>query len=347
MDLAQGLAQRGIEVVLAVIGPPPDGPQQAAARRIKGLVLCETGLPLDWTARTSEEVADASRALADLSRTTSAAIAHLHSPALASEPGFPCPVVASIHSCLATWWQAVKGSSPLPDDFRWRIAQTGAGLRRASVTTAPSHAFALAVGSAYGTTPPIVVHNGRAGEPAAPALKRDAFAFTAGRLWDEGKNVAAIDRAAARLDIPIHAAGPLTGPGGARATFSHLRTLGPLDAAATAAHMRRAPVYVSSARYEPFGLSVLEAASNGAALVLSGIPVFRELWSDAAIFTEPDDDLDIAASIDTLLNDEPLRARLAAAARERARRFGAEAMTERMLAIYGNAAASHEEGERA
>lgn len=338
LDLAQGLADRGAQVVLAVLGPSPDAAQQEAAGRIEGLDLRDTGLPLDWTARDASEIADASHALAGLAREASAALAHVHSPALAAESSFPCPVVASVHSCLATWWGAVKGSSPLPEDFRWRVAQVGAGLRRADVTTAPSLAFALAVGRAYGTPPPVVVHNGRAREPMAPKPAREYCAFTAGRLWDEGKNVAAIDRAAARLDSPVYAAGPLTGPNGAQVAFSALRTLGTLDAAAVSARLQRSPVYVSSARYEPFGLSVLEAAMSGAALVLSDIPVFRELWSGAAMFTDPDDDLDIAASIDTLLNDEPLRAQLAAAARRRAQRFGVETMISRMLEVYGSIA---------
>ncbi len=45
-----------------------------------------------------------------------------------------------------------------------------------------------------------------------------------------------------------------------------------------------ATVFASMARYEPFGLAVLEAAQAGMRLVLSDIPTFRELWDGAAIF---------------------------------------------------------------
>ena len=34
--------------------------------------------------------------------------------------------------------------------------------------------------------------------------------------------------------------------------------------------------------YEPFGLSILEAAASGCALVLGDIPTLRENWSEAA-----------------------------------------------------------------
>ncbi len=39
--------------------------------------------------------------------------------------------------------------------------------------------------------------------------------------------------------------------------------------------------------YEPFGLSVLEAALSGCALVLGDIPSLRENWDGAADFAEP------------------------------------------------------------
>jgi glycogen(starch) synthase len=341
LDLAQGLTRRGFSVVFAVLGPPPSEVQRASARSIPGLELHETALALDWLAEDPREIDEASRALADLAAQTQARVAHLHSPALAVS-SFPCPVVASVHSCLATWWSAVKGTQPLPDDFRWRIASTRAGLMRAHATTAPSLAFAEAVAQAYGVARPKVVHNGRARPPFDDTVEREECALTAGRLWDEGKNVAAIDRAAARLDVPVYAAGPVQGPNGVHAQYPALLTLGVLDDAAMAARMRSAPVYVSSARYEPFGLSVLEAAQSGAALVLSDIPVFRELWSGAALFTSPDDDLDIAASIDTLLNDELMRARLAAAARRRAAQFGVDAMAAKAADVYATLAVDRE-----
>ena len=53
--------------------------------------------------------------------------------------------------------------------------------------------------------------------------------------------------------------------------------------------MARAAIFVSSSVYEPFGLAVLEAAGSGAALVLSDIPTFRELWDEAALFAPPGD----------------------------------------------------------
>jgi glycogen(starch) synthase len=43
------------------------------------------------------------------------------------------------------------------------------------------------------------------------------------------------------------------------------------------------------ARYEPFGLSVLEAALSGCALVLGDIASLREVWGGAACYVRPGD----------------------------------------------------------
>ena len=135
----------------------------------------------------------------------------------------------------------------------------------------------------------------------APERRRaPPFAFTAGRLWDEGKNLRTIDRAAGRLagSVPVLAAGPTDGPGGARIALHHARPLGRLRADEIARRLAERPIFVSAARYEPFGLSVLEAAQAGCALVLSDIPTFRELWDGAADFVPADDDRALAAAIE-------------------------------------------------
>ena len=90
------------------------------------------------------------------------------------------------------------------------------------------------------------------------------------------------------------------------------------------------PVFASAARYEPFGLAVLEAAQAGQALVLSDIPTFRELWDGAALFVS-----DEAGLVPALRRALDAPEGLAAAARERARRYTADAMADTTLALHG------------
>ncbi|HEX8167436.1 MAG TPA: glycosyltransferase family 4 protein [Beijerinckiaceae bacterium] len=333
-DLARALAEHGVETTLAVLGPTPSAEALAEAASIPSARILVTGLPLDWTAESPGEIVEAGRAVAELAREVRADIVHLNSPALAADARFPAPVVGVCHSCLATWWQAVR-SGPLPADFAWRTALLSRGYRAADALTAPTAAFARMTAAAYGIPEPFVVRNGRRPSPRPEASAAPAdLVFTAGRLWDEGKNLLALDRAAARLTVPVVAAGPLMGPNGAAVALPHLRTLGRLSDKEVRGWLARLPAFVSVPRYEPFGLAVLEAAQAGCALVLSDIPTLRELWDGAALFVDPQDDRAIADAIASLIAEPTQRAALGAAAEKRAGQYTVEAAAKGMMAIY-------------
>ena len=270
--------------------------------------------------------------LAALAALTSVSGVHLHAPALVGAQPWPVPVVVVAHSCVGTWWRAVRGGA-LPDDFQWRTAAAAAGLHAAAAMIAPTAAHAALVQDVYGPMPIQVVHNGRDSAPL-PSLPRSRAVLTAGRLWDEGKGIGRLDQAAAELGAPVRAAGPVQGPNGAQASFTHLDLLGTLDQPGMAAAYAGATVYASLARYEPFGLAVLEAAQACMALVLSDTPGFRELWDGAALFVAEGE-----AARPVLLQalDDP--APLAAAAQARAARYTADAMTGATLAVHRAVAA--------
>ena len=339
LDLARGLAGQQVETVIALMGPAPSADQRAGALTIPGLTLVETGLELDWLATDAEAVVKASRAIARLAEAHDADLVHVNMPALAANMCLPIPVVAVAHSCLGTWWRAMH-DDPLPPDFAWRVALTGAGLRAARHVVAPSASFADATMKAHRLRRrPTVVHNGRKLPSLPPSVPGD-FAFTAGRLWDQSKNLQLLDRVAARLPVPFSAAGPVRGPHGETVRLRHIRQLGTLDEAAIARQLAARPVFVSASRYEPFGLAVLEAASVGCPLVLADIRTFRELWDGCAIFVDPGDAGGFVEAIVSVLADRGLRNRLGQAAKARAVRYTPKAMAAGMAAIYRQLAAS-------
>lgn len=182
-------------------------------------------------------------------------------------------------------------------------------------------------------TLPTTVHNGRSPLSVAPQPCHD-FAFTAGRLWDKGKNAATLDRAAERLQFPLYAAGPVRGPGGDTIELSYASALGVLPDVEVARWMAAGPVFVSAAVYEPFGLAVLEAAAAGCPLVLSDIPTFRELWHDVAAFVDPMDAAGFAEVTALIIGDQSARAEMGRKARQRAAQFSVGAMASKMQAVY-------------
>jgi glycosyltransferase involved in cell wall biosynthesis len=333
MDLARGVAAtRGTEIVLAVLGPAPAPPQRSEAATVPGLRVVVTGLPLDWLAETLDNIEFAATALAAIAQQIDADTVQLHSPALIGRTLWPVPVVALAHSCVGTWWQAMR-SGPLPPDLAWRAEATRIGLVRADSVVAPSGSFANALRFCYGITRPItVVWNGRT--PNTATATRQDHGLTAGRLWDDGKNISATDEAAGKLPWPVLAAGPTTGPNGARVSCRHLRLLGSLDGAALAAEYAKAAVFVSVSHYEPFGLAVLEAAQSGCALVLSDIPTFRELWEGAATFVPADAPDRIARAMGNLLGHPDQRARQSERALRRAATFDVRTMVDATLAVH-------------
>ncbi len=333
IDLARGLAARGIATHLAVTGPAPSAGQAAQAADIPALTLHDAAVPLDWMATEPVQIRAAGDALGRLAQALEVDLVHLNSPAYASTGAFEVPVLGACHSCLATWWAAVRGG-PMPRDFAWRSALLREGFAACDSLIAPTRAHAAATAAAHALPrAPHPIHNGSDAAPAKADDILDAM-FTAGRLWDPGKNVAALDRLARLLPFPVLAAGPVDGPEGSHAAFAHLTSLGILDTGGMRAILRRAPLYAAPALYEPFGLAVLEAAQAGCALLLADIASFRELWDGAAVFLDWSDEKAAARTIAALMRDPARRARIGEAARHRAARYSLAAMADATLAEY-------------
>jgi glycosyltransferase involved in cell wall biosynthesis len=140
--------------------------------------------------------------------------------------------------------------------------------------------------------------------------------LAAGRLWDEAKGLTTLAAAALDCAWPVMVAGPTKMPGSEEVVHVHgVELLGPLSSRSLANYMARAAIYALPARYEPFGLSVLEAALSGCALVLGDIPSLREVWGDTAVYVDPADARALADAINTVAHDP---ATFAAASRARA-----------------------------
>lgn len=333
VDLARGLGESGVDTLLLGFGPRPAAEFAAECRALPRAELAWSDAGLDWT-----EDADAAAQTADLAARVAdwrPELVHLNAPALAADFDAGVPVVAALHSCTATWWAAVKGGE-LPPGWRARRDRVARGLARARRVIVPSVAFAVAAQQVYGPLPTLrVVPNGIA--PRAGDNAGEPFAFAAARWWDEGKDAAALDAAAAHCRWPVFLAGPLEGPTGQRVALAHAQAMGALPAAAVAETMARAAIFVSPSRYEPFGLAALEAAASGAALVLSDIPTHREVWPGAAVFVPPGDAVAFAAAIDALAADAPLRRRLAVRARTVAAGLGLARQARAIRAVHAEA----------
>ncbi len=329
LALARGLTAAGLRCTLAVLGPAPDAGQLVDAG---GLRVVTTGLALDWTVDEHPALDAIADGLAACARAHGATSVHLHAPCLAARR-WHVPVVAVAHSCMATWWDALRGG-PMPPEIAWHAQASLEGLVRADRVVAPTAAFAVQLRRCYGLSRTIdVVHNGVADTPAGATPRQD-HVLAAGRVWDEAKNMAVLDAAAGMMRTKVHVAGPLAAPGGGSATATHLRLLGRLAPDSLRTAMAQAAAFAAPARYEPFGLSVLEAAQAGTPLVLADIAGFRELWDGAALFLPADNAPAWAGALDALVADPARRAALGGAAQARAARYTQAAMVAATAALH-------------
>src|SRR3954470_11529141 len=343
--LASALAAAGMEVHLVTLGPSPQGEKRAMLRggRIR---LIESNLALEWQDPCAEDLPNARRFLEDLEDEIQPDVVHLNGFREATFDWL-APVLVVAHSCVNSWALACDDTEWLAEP-KWQnyTRAVAAGLNKAQAWVTPSRAFHDVICTLYRpVSPGAVIWNGIPPAVSPPSSKR-RFILAAGRMWDAAKNVSALASASKGLDWPVFVAGPRSdsrsnGAGGG--TF-----MGELAHSALRARMQRAAIFVSPARYEPFGLSVLEAASAGCALVLSDIPTFRELWSGAALFVDPNSERALRETLAGLCVDDRERTRLQVAARQRSERYSLarsadayHALYERLLASRSRPASHH------
>ena len=325
-DLARGLRDEDVEVVVATMGDPLRDDQRAALPAD----VHESTFRLEWMDEPWDDVAAAGEWLRGLCEQERPDVVHLNGYAHGALE-WPVPSVVVGHSCVASWWRAVHGEEAPAGWDRYRC-EVAAGLHGADAVVAVTAALARELDAIYGAVDATVVHNGSAAPSRAPAKR--PFVLGAGRLWDPAKNLLALDRAAGGLRHPVVVAGELGGE-----EPRHARATGHLPAAELAALRAGAAVFCAPARYEPFGLAALEAARDRCALVLGDVPTLREVWGDAARYVPPDDVAALRDALEELLEDEALRERSARAAQERSLRYTVPAMARRYRDLYASVAA--------
>jgi glycogen(starch) synthase len=338
LELAGALAPHGVEVTLATMGRPLTTAQEAEVRRLPNVRVYASGFKLEWMEDPWADVAEAGEWLLWLAESVRPDLVHLNSYAHGALP-WRVPALVVGHSCVLSWWEGVRGGAAPPEWDRYRQEVTR-GLRAASMVAAPTHAMRAALERHYGPLPTArVIPNGR--DPSRPWRSflagpgaKEPFVLSAGRLWDQAKNLNNLDCIASHLEWPVYVAGEQQHPDGGRIESDAVRPLGSLSPPAFAGWLARAAIYALPARYEPFGLSVLEAALAGCALVLGDIPSLRENWDGAAVFVSPDSPAELEVAIAALIREPRRRSSLAARARDRALQFTPERMAAGYLNVY-------------
>lgn len=332
LELAEGLARRGVAVLLAAMGDPPGDVQRAQAMRLDGVDLQVRPGRLEWMEASRSDVDAAGAWLLALAEAFGADVVHLNQFAF-GRLRFGRPVLVVGHASVTSRWRAVHGTEA-PARWDGYRATVSRGLAGADLIGAPTRAMLQSLYDDFGPAAPGIVLPSARKSAFYKARTKEPLIFASGRLWDEAKNLGALDRVAPRVPWPIVVAGPVREAHGQDRRETPLRLLGELPAVGVADWVGRAAICAHPACYGSFGLSVLEAAFAGCALVLGDLPGLRETWGEAAVYVAPDDDVALAASLRRLIDDDARRERLAALARARALAFTPKRMVDAHLLAY-------------
>jgi glycogen(starch) synthase len=329
IELCHALGDFEIAVALCTMGGEPSQDQVREARALENVEFFPSEFRLEWMENPWEDVAESGRWLLRIAERFQPDLIHLNTYAHGALPWKP-PTLMVGHSCVYSWWNAVLKTRP-PARLEAYHSVVARGLRSAKTVIAPTFAMLEALQRFYGPLRHCeVIANGI--EPLDASVPKEPFIFCAGRLWDEAKNISLLAEIAAQVPWPIVVAGDC----GEKQPPANVRCLGKIPRAELAQWMQRAAIYAAPAKYEPFGLCILEAASAGCALALGDILSLRENWDGAAEFANPFDSAAWAKLLTNLTRDEEPRRCLAERAHDRSSEFTVSSMANAYLSVYGD-----------
>ncbi len=343
-ELVTGLVTRGIRVTLVTFGEIPLPDQTAWMDLLHGLEYRPTAFRLEWMDEAPRDLHESSEFLASVVREVRPDLLHLHQFCHADLP-VSAPRVVMAHGDLITWTEAVQGCAPRPTRWlKWYRDTIIRGIAGADAVVAPSACMLNTVISTYGRPRrAVIIYPGRNPIFFNPYISKDDSVLSVGRLLDAGKQVFLLTQHAQPFSVCIVGAEqtvplpriPIRADVKVSTDQSCVAIRGPQTEAQLRALYSRAAVYAATARYEPLGMSALDAAFSRCAIVANDIPNFREMWGDAALYFRTNDASSLAETLRQLDADRPLRHAYADRAYTRAReRFTAKRMIDDYLDLY-------------
>ena len=339
-ELACGLLDRGHQVTLVSFGAIPKQGQTLWLSH-KNLTYHSTDYPLEWMDDSQAGIEASAEHLAGIIRTARPDILHLNQFCYgALDCDIPKVVVA--HSDVLSWWSAVHGADPPRSPWlEWYVGVVSRGLIGADAVVAPSR-WMLDTLRAFYQLPSqcSVIYNGRSEALFRAGERKSECVLSVGRIWDEAKQVQLLLQC--KSEVPVKIAGSLRHPGENSDAIlptlpaSNFSLYGEQDENQLRELYADSATYVATSRYEPFGLAPVEAALSRCALLVNDIPVFHELWGDAAFYFDRNNAESLADAVRLLSEFPYLRQLLGDLAYERARqRFESARMVAEYENLYG------------
>jgi glycosyltransferase involved in cell wall biosynthesis len=333
LELAGLLGRFGLDVALATLGEPPSNTQLEEALRHPNLQVFPSRFGNGWEDGDWGEVERAGGWLLHLEEHVEPDLVHLHAYPFGAVP-FRAPRLLAGHDCPVCRAQALQGGAATALGWERYRQAVRCALKEARMVITPTAAALDELAGLFGPLPEFrVIPAGRSPSRFPPREKEDLI-LSAGCFGDEAQNLPALEAVARELAWPVAIlaeGSPGESDGGGKRP---VRILDRPSPERLATWYGRASIFAQPCRYEPTGLSALEAALAGCALVLGDVPSLRETWEGAALFVAPGDPLDLHRALELLIAEPKGRRGLAQRARTRALLLSPERRAAAFLEAY-------------
>ena len=148
VELIRALEPHGVEVLLATMGEPVSPEQRKEIAGLENVELAESSYKLEWMDDPWRDVAAAGEWLLELESHFAPDVIHLNGYAHGALP-WSAPAIVVGHSCVLSWWEAVKGE-PAPACWNEYREAMRRGLQAADHVIAPTGAMLNSMVEHYG-----------------------------------------------------------------------------------------------------------------------------------------------------------------------------------------------------
>lgn len=333
MNLCKSLERYNVEIHLLSMGKLLNKEQSEQINLLNNVNIYESSHKLDWMCTSAEDFTSAKQWVAHKYETIQPDLIHFNNYGQTMGV-WNCPVITVYHFCVLTWWISLYNSQP-PAKWTKYIESVRNAIRISNVVVAPSESMLKLAEEANGEIPQSHIINYGSDNGYLEKVDNQYIVLSAGCLNNEAKNIQLLLKIAKNIEWPVCIAGNYNSVEESNiANAKNVFFLGELSKVHFKNYMDRSAIFVMPAKYEPFGFAVLEAAKSNCALVLANIPSLVEIWGDAAIYFDPNDESDAQEAISLLIKDEQLRSEMTKRAFERSKEFTADRMADEYVDLY-------------
>lgn len=331
LDLCRALMPYNLEIHLLGLGAFPDENQQKEVKSIPNISFYPSNLKLEWM--DDPDIKKTNKKIEILCDIIQPDIFHFNN-FVSKNFKRNIPRLTVFHSCVQTWWQAVKGGSA-PEEWNGYKEHLEKSCNLSDVVVFPTDAIRKSAVQAHNITSDTqVIFNARELEPTCDD-KKEKIILCTGRIWDEAKNLMILCKLADKLPWPIYVAGDNSHPNTSeKIVLDNIRFLGKLTSEELRFWLERTEIYINPALYEPFGLAVLEAAKCHCALALSKLDTLQEVWEENALYFQPKDEDDMLKTLLQLIENDALRKEYQQRAKQHSEKYQLAAMGDAYFELY-------------